>query len=104
LITQIIFEIDLPTGAKAFSRGLYKIGECIRAWQKVVAKSQKHRGIGVSIADLRNASNRVWSCRQFGKTGCLEEEILAQCIIFTRYLAEVSTIVNYCNKMFKNLC
>jgi len=78
--------IDLLVGAKVSSRELYKIGECIRASRRAVAKLQRRRETGVNIADSRNASSKVWFCRRFEKIGCLVEGILEQYIIFIRYV------------------
>lgn len=75
----------IVTGAKAFSRERYKIGEFIRAWQRAAAKSRKRKETDVNTADLKSALNRVWFYKRFEKTGCLEEGILVQCTIFTRY-------------------
>lgn len=79
-------------GVKVSSKGLYKIGECTHAWRKVVAKSQRPRGTGVSTVVSKSALNRVWSFRRFEKIGCLGEEILVLCITFTRL---VSTFLPY---------
>lgn len=74
-------------GVKVSSKGLCKIGECTHAWRKVVAKSQRPRGTGVSTVVSKSALNRVWSFRRFEKIGCLGEEILVLCITFTRLVS-----------------
>lgn len=71
-------------GVRVSSKELYKIGECTRAWQKVVAKLRRPKETGVSTVVSKSALNRVWSFRPFEKIECLEEEILVLYITFTR--------------------
>lgn len=86
--------VDLLTDAKDSSKGPCKTDGCTHVSRKVAAKLRKLRGTVVNTVDSRSALNRVWSYKQFGRTGCLVEEIPVLYTIFTRFVSTNSNVMN----------